>query len=143
MFLKICSTPMDSNLQPMKENIDPEKYRILVEKLNNLAVTHPNITCFVSVASQFIFLPTIKHWTTLEQILCYLKGALSRALLYKNYGHKNIECFKDADWARLKKDGRILYFYWRKSSLLKKREAKCSIVIECRIKLHIYDTIYV
>ncbi|XP_058006663.1 uncharacterized mitochondrial protein AtMg00810-like [Hevea brasiliensis] len=76
---------------------DPEMYRRLVGKLNYLTVTRPDIAYSVSIISQFMSSPTINHWEALGQILCYLKGAPSRGLLYSNHGHLNIEYFLDAD----------------------------------------------
>ena len=40
----------------------------------------------------------------LEQILCYLKGAPERIILYANHRHTHIECFSDVDWAGSKVD---------------------------------------
>ena len=51
---KPCSTLMAHNLQVIKEGElfeDPKRYRILVGKLNYLAVTLPDITYLVSVLS--------------------------------------------------------------------------------------------
>ena len=53
-----------------------------------------------------MFAPTVKHWAALEQILCFLKRALSLGILYNNHGHAQIECFTDADWAGSKVDRR-------------------------------------
>ncbi|KAL3507064.1 hypothetical protein ACH5RR_032446 [Cinchona calisaya] len=50
--------------------------------------------------------PRTTHWAALEQILCYLKGAPGRGILYHNHGHSRIECFSDADWAGSKIDRR-------------------------------------
>jgi len=77
----------------------PERYRRLVGKLNYLTITRPDIAYSVSVVSQFMAAPTVHHWEALEQILCYLKGAPGREILYQNHGHTQIECFSDADWA--------------------------------------------
>ena len=53
----------------------------------------------------------VDHWTVVEQILCYLKGALGRGILYSNHGHNGIECFTDADWAGSKEDRRSISGY--------------------------------
>uniref|UniRef100_A0A3Q7G1L4 Reverse transcriptase Ty1/copia-type domain-containing protein n=1 Tax=Solanum lycopersicum TaxID=4081 RepID=A0A3Q7G1L4_SOLLC len=69
---------------------DPERYKRLVGKLNS----HCNcldIAFAVSVVSQFMTTPTIKHWAALEQILCYLKGALGLRIVYTNNRHTRIE----------------------------------------------------
>ena len=85
---------------------DPEKYRRLVGRLNYLTLTRPDIAYAVSIISQFMAAPTVNHWAALEQILCYLKGAPGRGIVYKDHGHFNIECFTDADWAGSKEDRR-------------------------------------
>lgn len=107
---KPCSMPMVPNTQLVKEDgelfEDPEKYRRLVGKLNYLTLTRPDITYSVSIVSQFMSSPTVRHWAALEHILCYLKGSPGRGLVYKNNEHTNIECFTDADWAGSKADRR-------------------------------------
>ncbi|XP_060210064.1 secreted RxLR effector protein 161-like [Lycium barbarum] len=85
---------------------DPKRYRRLVGKLNYLIVTRPDIAFAVSVVSQFMSAPTVKHWEALEQILCYLKRAPRLAILYSNHGYTRVECFADADYAGSKIDGR-------------------------------------
>ena len=71
-----CSSPMVSGVHLTRESEtfeDPERYRRLVGKLNYLAVTRPDIAHSVHVVSQYMSSPTIDHWATVEQILCYLK----------------------------------------------------------------------
>ena len=50
--------------------------------------------------------PTINHWAVVEHILCYLKEATKRGILYKKHGHTKIECFSDTDWVGSKEDRR-------------------------------------
>ena len=50
--------------------------------------------------------PMVDHWAAVEQILCYLKGAPRRGILYSNHGHNRIKCFSDVDWAGSKEDMR-------------------------------------
>ena len=83
---------------------DPERYRKLVEKLNYLTVTCLAIAHSVSVVSQYMSSLTVNHWTAVEHILCYLKRASGRGILYSNHGHNRLECFTDADWAGSKED---------------------------------------
>ncbi|KAK3028106.1 hypothetical protein RJ639_039800 [Escallonia herrerae] len=105
---KSCNTPMNPSVHLTKDDgdclDDPDKYRRLIGKLNYLTVTRPDIAYAVSTVSQFMSEPTVKHWAALEQILCYLKGAVGLGLLYSNHGHSYIECFSDADWAGSKLD---------------------------------------
>ena len=85
---------------------NPERHKRLVGKLNYLTVTLPDIAYVVSIVSQFMSAPTVKHWAALEQILCYLKRAPGLGILYTNHRHAQIECFTDVDWAGSKADGR-------------------------------------
>ena len=97
---KPCSTPMTSNVQIIKEGDifeDPKRYTRLVGKLNYLKVTRPDIAYSVSVLSQYMSSPTVSHWVAVEHILCYLKEAPGRGMLYKKHGHTKIECFFYAD----------------------------------------------
>ena len=50
--------------------------------------------------------PIVDHWAAVEQILCYLKGASGRGILYSNHGHNRLACFMDADLAGSKEDRR-------------------------------------
>ena len=109
-----CSTPMASNVQLTKEEElfeDPEKYRRLVGKLNYLIVTRPDIAYSVSVLNQYMSSPTISHWVAVENILCYLKEAHGRGILYKNRGVTRIECFSKADWVGSKEHRRFTLGY--------------------------------
>ena len=109
MGAKPCSSPMALGLHLTREGElfeDPERYRRLVGKLNYLTVTRPNITHSVSVVNQYMSSPTIDNWAAVEHILCYLKGALGRVILYSNHGHNRVECFTDADWVGSKEDRR-------------------------------------
>ena len=85
---------------------DPERYRRLVGKLNYLTVTWPGITHSINTVSQYMSAPTVNHWLAVEYILCYLKGAPGRGILYSNHGHNRIECFTDFDWAGSMEDRR-------------------------------------
>ena len=91
---------------------DPKRYRRLVGKLNYLIVTRPDIAHLVSVVSQYMSFPTIDHWVAIEQILCYLKEALGRGILYSNHEHNRLDCFTDSDWARSKEDRRSTTGYY-------------------------------
>ena len=75
---------------------DPERYRRLVGKLNYFSVTCLDIAHSINVVSQYMSAPMVDHWAAVEEILCYLKGALGRGTLYSNHGHNRIECFSYA-----------------------------------------------
>ena len=87
--VKPCSSPMAPGVYLTRESEtlkDLERYKRLVEKLNYLTVTHPDIAHSVIVVSQNMFSLTVDHWVAVELILCYLKGALGRGILYTIMG---------------------------------------------------------
>ena len=98
--VKPCSSPMVSGVHLTKEGEtfgDLERYRRLIGKLNYLTTTGPDITHSVSVVCQYMSSPTIDHWVAVEQILCYLKGAPRRGIVYSNNEHNRLECFTNTD----------------------------------------------
>ena len=104
---KPCSSPMAPSVHLIREGKlfkDPERYRRLVGKLNCLTITRPDIAHSVNVVSQYMSSPTVDNWAAVEHILCYLKRAPGRGILYSNHGHNRVECFTDADWAGSKED---------------------------------------
>ena len=91
---------MALNVQLTKERElfeDPERYQRLVEKLNYLTITRPDIAYSISVLSQYMSSLTLRHLAVVEHILCYLKEVAGRGILYKKHGHTRIECLSDAD----------------------------------------------
>ena len=92
LVVKPCHSPIAQRLHLTREGEmfeDPERYRRLVGKLNCLIITRPDIAYSVSVVSRYMSSPTVDHWAAVEQILCYLKGALGRGILYNNHGMIN------------------------------------------------------
>ena len=97
---KPCSSPIAPSLHLTREGElfeDPERYRRLVGKLNYLTAPRLDIAHSVSVVSQYMSSPTVDNWATVEHILCYLKGAPRRGILYSNHGHNRVECFTNAN----------------------------------------------
>ena len=106
---KPCSSSLVSSVHLIREGEtfeDSERYRRLVEKLNYLIVTRPDSAYSVSIVSQYMPSPIVDHWAAVEQILCYMKEASTRGILYSNHGHNRLECFTDADLAGFKEDRR-------------------------------------
>ena len=98
--VKPCSSPMVPSVHLTREGETfkyLERYRRLVGKLDYLTITRPDIAYSVSVVSQCMFSPTVDHCAVVEQILCYLKGAPRRGILYSNHGHNRLKCFTDVD----------------------------------------------
>ena len=98
--VKPCSSPMIPSIHLTREGEtfeDSKRYRGLVRKVNYLTVTLPDISHSVNVVSLYMFSPIVDHWAATEQILCYLKGAVGRGILYSNHGHNRLECFTYAN----------------------------------------------
>ena len=100
---------MTPNVQITKERDifeDLKRYRRLAGKMNYLTVTRPNIAYSISVLSQYMSSPTVRHWALWSISYAYLKEAPRRGILYKKHGHTRIECFSDANCAGSKEDMR-------------------------------------
>ena len=74
--------------------------------------------------------PTFDHWAAVEQILCYLKEAPRRGILYSNHGHNRLECFTNANWIRSKQDRRSTagYCVFVRGNLVPWKSKKQSVV---------------
>lgn len=103
------ATPLDPSLPMFKEDCPKTKeerdkmknvpYRELIGSLLYLSGnTRPDITFSVTKLAQFSGDPGPKHWAAAKHLLRYLKGTLSRLLLYKR-GDSNLKVYSDADWA--------------------------------------------
>jgi len=94
MNSKFFDTPMDPNTkllpnqgEPMS---DPEQYRRLVEKLNYLTVTRPDISFAINVVSQFLNSSCENHWNAIICILKYIKGYPGKGLLYGSNNYTRV-----------------------------------------------------
>ena len=69
--------PVDTQMGPNQKLVkdegelfeDPSRYRRLVEKLNYLTITRPDISYAVSVVSQFLEAPRVLHWEAVIRII--------------------------------------------------------------------------
>lgn len=68
----------------------------MIGKLNYLTLTGPNIIFAVGIVSLFMSAPIVRHWVIVEQILCFLKGALGLGISYNNQwnSHSNLERYQ-------------------------------------------------
>jgi Reverse transcriptase (RNA-dependent DNA polymerase) len=100
---KPVDTPVAQNIKlgefPNQVPVDKHRYQRLVGKLIYLSHTRPDIAYAVSLVSQFMHNPSKEHVEAVTRILRYLKGAPGRGLFFRKYGHLDISCFTDADWA--------------------------------------------
>ena len=68
-------------------------------KLIYLAHTRPDLAYAVSVVSQFMHDPRMRHLQAVERILQYLKATPGRGLLFKKGRKLTLEAYTDADYA--------------------------------------------
>lgn len=68
-------------------------------KLIYLAHTRPDLAYAVSVVSQFMHDPRVRHMEVVNRILQYLKATPGRGILFKRGGSLTMEAYTDADYA--------------------------------------------
>ena len=64
-----------------------------------LSHTRPEIAYGVSLVSQFMYNQSKDHMNVVIRILRYLKSSPGRGLIFRKYGHLNVEGYSDTDWA--------------------------------------------
>ena len=79
-----------------------------------LSLTRPDIAFSVSIASQFMHVPTQRHLDAVNHILRYLKGTPRRGLLFRKCDNHEIECYTNEDWAGVVKDSKSTSGYFTK-----------------------------
>ncbi len=95
-----CEQKLDYN-NDAEKMIDVKKYREAVGTLIYLTIcTRPDISFVVSKLSQYFTEPTVEQWSTVKQVLRYLKGRLDKELCYRKCNETlGIRAYSDADWA--------------------------------------------
>ena len=73
-------------------------------KLIYLSHIRPDITCAVSVVSEFMHSPRECHMDIVQGILRYLKAIPRKGLLFKKNDDILVEAYIDVDWTGSKKD---------------------------------------
>lgn len=100
---KSCPTPCKPHTQLLKDEgtplIDPKMFRSLVETLQYLTFTRPDIAFVVNYACQFMATPTDAHYYLMKRILRYLQGTTKCDLTYSASTKLELSAFSDADWA--------------------------------------------
>lgn len=106
---KPVSTPMDQGqrlstagspkTEQERNQMASVPYRSLIGSLLYLAMcTRPDIAFTVIKLSQFCTNPGILHWTAAKRLLRYLKGTLTKKLMFTEENDFLI-AYSDADWA--------------------------------------------
>ncbi|XP_042942764.1 uncharacterized mitochondrial protein AtMg00810-like [Carya illinoinensis] len=100
---KPISSPMSSTQQLSLFTgppcADPSLYRSIVDALQYLSLTRPDISFSVSKACQFMHKPTDVHWTAVKRILRYLKFIIDFGLLLRPNSSLQLSIYSNADWA--------------------------------------------
>ncbi|CAN1283134.1 Retrovirus-related Pol polyprotein from transposon RE2 [Linum perenne] len=77
----------------------PTDFRQLLDGLQYLQITRPDISYAVNRLSQTMHSPSVSDWTQLKRVLRYLKGTPTHGItLYRHSSH-HLSVFTDADWA--------------------------------------------
>ena len=104
--MKKCETvktPMNPNEKLQKEDgtgkIDEKLFRSLVEGLNYLTHTRPNIAHSVSVVSRYMRSPTKQQLGAAKRILKYVAGSTRFGILYEHVSEFKLVGYTDSDWA--------------------------------------------
>ena len=90
------------------------QYRQVIGSLQYLTLTRLDISFAVNKLSQFMQRPSTIHWSTVKQILRYLKGTLNHSLFLRKYSPLHLHAFADTDWAgnvdnRISTSGYIIF----------------------------------
>ena len=98
-----ASTPLDTNVKLTPFDCtplpDPTLYRLLIDSLVYLTVTHPDIAYVVHIVSQFMATPRTAHFTAILRILRYIKGTLLYGLHFSAHSSLILSGYSDVDWA--------------------------------------------
>ena len=96
---KPIDTHMDSNVKLVPEQGEPlrdlGRYQRLVDKLNYLIITRPDISFVVSIVSPFLQSLSDSHSDVIIHILSCGKGTSGQEVLYENIGHTQIVGYND------------------------------------------------
>ncbi|XP_020088552.1 uncharacterized protein LOC109710418 [Ananas comosus] len=74
-------------------------FLILVDALQYLTFTRPNISYAVNIVAQYLQTPREPHMQAVKRILRYIRGTLSYGLPLSRCVNPSLVAFADADWA--------------------------------------------
>jgi hypothetical protein len=137
---KPTSVPIEQNhrisFEEESSKVDKGRYQRLVGKLIYLAHTRPNLAYAVSVVSQFMHDPRVRHMKAVNRILQYLKATPGRGILFKRGGSLTMEAYTDADYAGSLSDRRstIGYCTFLCGNLVTWRSKKQSVVARSSVE---------
>ena len=89
---KPCTTSMEERLKLSKHStaakVDATRYRSIVGGLRYLTHTRPDIAFAVRYVSLFMEDPSEDHWSTVKNLLRYIKRTLDQAIIFPKSGGK-------------------------------------------------------
>jgi hypothetical protein len=76
---------------------DATRYRSIVDALQYLTLSRPDISFSVNKVCQYLHSPTTIHWTIVKWILWFLKHTINFGLLIRRSSSTLVSAFSDAD----------------------------------------------
>ncbi|KAM3373172.1 hypothetical protein ACQJBY_019886 [Aegilops geniculata] len=102
---KPVSTPISTSEKLSVESGEPlgsedaTNYRSVVDALQYLTLTRPDISYAVNKVCQYLHAPSTTHWTAVKRILRYLKFSEGLGLQITKFSSMLVTAYSDADWA--------------------------------------------
>jgi hypothetical protein len=100
---RLVGTPMSIGHELSKNDdskeVDQTTYRSMIEKLQYVVHTRPNIALLVGMVARFFANPKENHMMVIKRIMRYLKGTEDYGLWYKKGGNFELKSFTNIDWA--------------------------------------------
>jgi hypothetical protein len=96
------NTPMESKTKGLSGDTpypDPSFYRSIINALQYLTLTRPDLSFCVNYVSQFIQSPSLASMKMVCRILRYVKGLIHFGLYLTGDTTLDLCGFSDADWA--------------------------------------------
>jgi hypothetical protein len=90
---------------------DSTRYKSIMGAMQYLTLTSPDISFTVNKVCQFLHSATIVHWTTVKQILRYLKSCTGPAVKICRSNSMLVSAFSNANWAGYSDDRRSIRGY--------------------------------
>ncbi|TYJ97018.1 Cysteine-rich RLK (receptor-like protein kinase) 8 [Cucumis melo var. makuwa] len=128
-----------------------KKYQQFVGKLIDLRQARPNISCAVSIVSQFTQASYEEHIEAVNHILRYLKTTPRKGLMFRKTGKRCIEACTDSDWEEsvTYKKSTLGYYIFVWGNLVNWRSKKQGVVARSSVEakyramsLGIYEEIW-
>lgn len=86
---------------PLLLVFDPTLYRNTIGVLQYLAFTRPDIAFAMNKVSQFMNYPLDDHWTTVKQLLRYVKATASHGLSFKGITNSLLHRYSNSNWGEM------------------------------------------